>query len=128
MSLYFVRHQHNAETCPAKNPEMGQMLIQHVSKRNARRFGVDLLADAVLLLARQSRAVRVAHHVHDDRLLRFRPQVDRNVVVPVAENARLDGQVAHALAQPLFPADRAALDHHAGRFADSLKDADLGAK
>jgi hypothetical protein len=48
MSLYFVRHQHSAETCPAKNPEMGQMLVQHVSKRNARKFGVDLLGDAVL--------------------------------------------------------------------------------
>jgi hypothetical protein len=48
MSLYFVRHQHSAETCPAKNPEMGQMLVQHVSKGNARKFGVDLLADAVL--------------------------------------------------------------------------------
>lgn len=48
MSLYFVRHQHDAETCPAKNPEMGQMLVQHVSKKNARKFGVDLLADAVL--------------------------------------------------------------------------------
>jgi uncharacterized protein with GYD domain len=48
MSLYFVRHQHTAETCPAKNPEMGQMLVQHVSKSNARKFGVDLLGDAVL--------------------------------------------------------------------------------
>jgi len=48
MSLYFVRHQHSAETCPAKNPEMGQMLVQHVSKANARKFGVDLLGDAVL--------------------------------------------------------------------------------
>jgi hypothetical protein len=48
MSLYFVRHQHDAETCPAKNPEMGQMLVQHVSKSNARKFGVDLLGDAVL--------------------------------------------------------------------------------
>ncbi len=48
MSLYFVRHQHDAETCPAKNPEMGQMLVQHVSKSNARKFGVDLIGDAVL--------------------------------------------------------------------------------
>ena len=48
MSLYFVRHQHNAETCPAKNPEMGQMLVQHVDKKNARKFGVDILGDAVL--------------------------------------------------------------------------------
>jgi hypothetical protein len=48
MSLYFVRHQHTAETCPAKDPNMGDMLIQHVSKANARKFGVDLLGDAVL--------------------------------------------------------------------------------
>ena len=48
MSLYFVRHQHNAETCPAKNPEMGQMLVQHVDKKNARKYGVDILGDAVL--------------------------------------------------------------------------------
>ena len=48
MSLYFVRHQHDPETCPAKDPEMGQMLVQHVSKSNARKFGVDLLSDAVL--------------------------------------------------------------------------------
>ena len=48
MSLYFVRHQHSPETCPAKDPEMGRMLLEHLSKSNARRFGVDLLADAVL--------------------------------------------------------------------------------
>lgn len=48
MSLYFVRHQHSAETCPAKDPNMGDMLLQHISKSNARKFGVDILGDAVL--------------------------------------------------------------------------------
>jgi len=48
MSLYYVRHQHSAETCPAKNPEKGQMLLQHLTKTNARKFGVDLIGDAVL--------------------------------------------------------------------------------
>jgi uncharacterized protein with GYD domain len=48
MSLYFVRHQHSAETCPAKNLEMGQMLLQHLTKSNARKFGIDLIGDAVL--------------------------------------------------------------------------------
>ncbi len=48
MSLYFVRHQHSAETCPAKNPEMGQMLLQHLSKQNARKYGIDLIGDVVL--------------------------------------------------------------------------------
>jgi ribosomal protein L7Ae-like RNA K-turn-binding protein len=48
MSLYFVRHQHNAETCPAKDPQMGAMLLSHLSPLNARKFGVNLIGDAVL--------------------------------------------------------------------------------
>ncbi len=48
MSLYFVRHQHTPETCPAKDPAMGQMLLQHLSKPSAKKFGVDLIGDAVL--------------------------------------------------------------------------------
>jgi len=48
MSLYFVRHQHNAETCPAKDPAMGAMLLSHISPLNARKFGVQIRGDAVL--------------------------------------------------------------------------------
>ena len=48
MSLYFVRHQHDAETCPARDPNMGAMLLQHISKSNARKYGVEVHGDAVL--------------------------------------------------------------------------------
>jgi uncharacterized protein with GYD domain len=48
MSLYVVRHQHSPETCPARDPQMGQMLVQHVDKQNALKFGVDILSDAVI--------------------------------------------------------------------------------
>jgi hypothetical protein len=48
MSLYFVRHQHNDETCPARDPQMGAMLLTHISPLNARKFGVDIHSDAVL--------------------------------------------------------------------------------
>lgn len=48
MSLYFVRHHHTTETCPAKNPEMGQMLLAHLSSPNARKFGVNIHSDVVL--------------------------------------------------------------------------------
>ncbi len=48
MALYFVRHQHAPDRCPAKDPAMGQMLLQHLSKGNARKYGIDLLGDAVL--------------------------------------------------------------------------------
>ncbi len=48
MSLFFIRHQHSAETCPAKSVEMGQMLLQHVSRMNALRSGVEIRGEAVL--------------------------------------------------------------------------------
>ncbi|HEX9028342.1 MAG TPA: DUF3303 family protein [Anaerolineales bacterium] len=48
MSLYFVRHQHTPETCPAKDPDMGAMLLSHLSPLNARKFGIDIQGDAVL--------------------------------------------------------------------------------
>jgi len=48
MSLYFVRHQHSAETCPARDPQMGAMLLTHINPLNARKFGVNIQSDAVL--------------------------------------------------------------------------------
>ena len=40
MSLYQVRHTHE--------PEMGAMLLSHICPQNARKFGVNIQADAVL--------------------------------------------------------------------------------
>lgn len=48
MSLYFVNHQHTAETCPARDPQMGNQLLQHISPLNARKYGVKIISDAVL--------------------------------------------------------------------------------
>jgi hypothetical protein len=48
MSLYFVKHQHDADTCPAKDPEKGNMLLNHLNPSNARKYGVNLKGDAVL--------------------------------------------------------------------------------
>jgi hypothetical protein len=48
MSLFVVKHQHTQETCPAGNPQMGPMLVQHVSDEHASKFGVKVRADAVV--------------------------------------------------------------------------------
>ena len=48
MSLYFVQHKHTAETCPAKDPVAGNMLLTHINPLNARKFGVNILGDAVV--------------------------------------------------------------------------------
>lgn len=48
MNLYFVQHHHSAESCPAQDQAQGNALLQHLTPGNARKFGVKLLADAVL--------------------------------------------------------------------------------
>lgn len=48
MALFVVRHQHPAERCPAHDPSMGQMLLNHLSAPNAEQNGVKLYGEAVL--------------------------------------------------------------------------------
>lgn len=48
MALYVIRHQHPADRCPGADPQMGPMLLQHLSPENARRYGVTIQADAVV--------------------------------------------------------------------------------
>ena len=48
MSLYFVRHQHSPETCPARDPLQGNNLLDHINPVNAQKFGIHLKSDAVL--------------------------------------------------------------------------------
>lgn len=48
MALFVVRHQHAAESCPAKDPQMGQMLLQHLSGPNAAKAGISVNGEAVV--------------------------------------------------------------------------------
>ena len=48
MSLFFVQHKHIPEACPAKDPQQGSMLLKHIERVNARKFGLEILSDAVL--------------------------------------------------------------------------------
>ena len=48
MSLYVVQHKHTDATCPARNMEMGPMLLTHLSEENAGRFGVTIKSEAVV--------------------------------------------------------------------------------
>ncbi len=48
MSLFIVRHQHDANSCPAKDPAMGAMLLKHLSPANARKFGITIKGDGVV--------------------------------------------------------------------------------
>jgi DMSO/TMAO reductase YedYZ molybdopterin-dependent catalytic subunit len=48
MALYIVRHQHAAEGCPAQDASMGATLLNHLSRPNVRRHGVEIQAEAVV--------------------------------------------------------------------------------
>ena len=48
MALFVVRHQHSAESCPARDPAMGAVLLNHLSRPNAYRHGVTIQGEAVV--------------------------------------------------------------------------------
>jgi DMSO/TMAO reductase YedYZ molybdopterin-dependent catalytic subunit len=48
MALFVVRHEHAAERCPAEDPQMGAMLLNHLSRPNVRQHGVEIQGEAVV--------------------------------------------------------------------------------
>ena len=48
MSLFVVKHQHKPETCPAKDRQMAPMLLLHLAKENAAKFGITIHGEGVL--------------------------------------------------------------------------------
>jgi DMSO/TMAO reductase YedYZ molybdopterin-dependent catalytic subunit len=48
MSLFIVRHQHAAEGCPAQDPFIGASLLNHLSRPNVRKFGLQIQGEAVV--------------------------------------------------------------------------------
>ena len=42
MVLFLVRHEHTGETCPVADPNMGRMLLQHISEANASQMGINI--------------------------------------------------------------------------------------
>ena len=47
MSLFIVRHQHPADGCPAQDPFLGASLLNHMSRPNVRKFGLEIQGEAV---------------------------------------------------------------------------------
>jgi DMSO/TMAO reductase YedYZ molybdopterin-dependent catalytic subunit len=48
VALFVVRHQHAAERCPARDPESGAALLNHLSRPSVRRKGVTIRGEAVV--------------------------------------------------------------------------------
>ena len=48
MALFVARHQHAPERCPARDPYMGAMLLNHLSRPNVRQHGMEIKGEAVV--------------------------------------------------------------------------------
>ena len=48
MPLFVVRHSRQGERCPAQDPYMGAMLLNHLSRPNVRQHGVEIHGEAVV--------------------------------------------------------------------------------
>lgn len=48
MALFVVRHQHDAERCPAVDPYAGASLLNYLSRPNVRQQGVEIRGEAVV--------------------------------------------------------------------------------
>jgi DMSO/TMAO reductase YedYZ molybdopterin-dependent catalytic subunit len=48
MALFIVRHQHEAERCPATDPYNGATLLNYLSRPNVRKHGVEIRGEAVV--------------------------------------------------------------------------------
>ena len=48
MALFVVRHQHEAERCPAQDPYMGATLLNYLSRPNVAQHGVEIHGEAVV--------------------------------------------------------------------------------
>src|SRR5437773_1162488 len=48
MALFIVRHQHDAEHCPATDPYLGATLLNYLSRPNVRKYGIDIDGEAIV--------------------------------------------------------------------------------
>ncbi|MFH1560261.1 MAG: sulfite oxidase [Chloroflexota bacterium] len=48
MPLFVVQHKHAAETCPAGNPQIDPMLLQHIAQGDVAKLGINVRGDAVV--------------------------------------------------------------------------------
>jgi DMSO/TMAO reductase YedYZ molybdopterin-dependent catalytic subunit len=48
VALFVVRHQHDAEQCPAEDPYAGASLLNYLSRPNVRQQGVEIKGEAVV--------------------------------------------------------------------------------
>lgn len=111
MSIFVVRHQHQAERCPASDFTAGAQLLNHLSRANAARHGVRIHGEAVLQGAHTLLLIVEAAGEHDlRRFLEPLEQAGSLDVEPAATCAKIVASGGCAAAVPVLDPLVAALD------------------
>ena len=92
MALFIVRHEHAADRCPAADPERGAELLNHLSRPNVRRHGLEIRADAVV--RGEHSLVLIAEADDEERVREFMRPFARIGDVEILEATTCAGAVA----------------------------------
>jgi DMSO/TMAO reductase YedYZ molybdopterin-dependent catalytic subunit len=102
MALFVVRHHHTAEHCPAQDPYMGAMLLNHLSRPNVRQHGVEIQGEAVV--QGEHTLYFIVEAVDESRLLEFMQPVQKAGsldIYPASTCARVVARGGCAAAPPV---------------------------
>ncbi len=69
MALFIVRHQHQAERCPAADPDMGATLLNYLSRPNVRLHDVEIRGEAII--QGEHTLYMIVESSHQDRVNEF---------------------------------------------------------
>jgi hypothetical protein len=93
MSLFVAQHRHAPERCPAADPQMGQVLLAHLSADNAASYGITIQAEAVVNNAHT--LYMIVEAPNQERVQQFLAafaQVGRVEVLPASSCAAVVGR------------------------------------
>src|SRR5271167_96271 len=69
MARFIVRHQHEAERCPAADPYTGATLLNYLSRPSVRQHGIEIHGEAVV--RGEHTLYLIVESEHEDRVRRF---------------------------------------------------------
>src|SRR5438128_1425109 len=111
MPLFIVRHEHDAERCPATDPYMGATLLNYLSRPTVRAHGIEIHGEAVV--QGEHTLYMIVEAASDDRVRAFMApfaQAGTVDVYPASTCTRVVASGGCAAITPVLPGDTPAMD------------------
>src|SRR5438093_7705132 len=111
MPLFIIRHEHDAERCPATDPYMGATLLNYLSRPTVRAHGIEIHGEAVV--QGEHTLYMIVEAASDDRVRAFMApfaQAGTVDVYPASTCTRVVASGGCAAITPVLPGDTPAMD------------------